>query len=151
MRLTDTLAALEANARHLARHAPTADREIRRAISASDGYPTTTSVSREPGTSELTSVEAAVERRLTIGHRNDRNLADMIAQAEQLTARLVALVNSWLPNPERASSQRCSGGGSMPGAMQWGRPECDNIASRRGLCDACYMRMQRWRNSDDGT
>lgn len=144
-RLTDTLASLEANAKHLARHAPAAEREIRRALSTSDGYPSTTSVSREPGNSELTSVEAAVERRLTIGHRHDLNIAQLIEQADQLTARLVALVNAWLPAPTRGSNERCSGGGSLPGALEWGRPDCDNIASRRGLCDACYMRMTRWK------
>jgi hypothetical protein len=142
--LRTTLDALEANSRHLARWAIVADREIRRSMSEADGYPASTSTSRERGGGELTSVEAAADRRIAIGDRRSTELRQLLEQAEQVTGQLVALVNRWLPSPDRGSAERCSGGGSLPGSLDWGRPECTNIASRRGLCDACYMRMSRW-------
>ncbi len=148
--LRTTLDALEANARHLSRWAVVADREIRRALSEADGYPASTSTSRERGGGELTLVEAAADRRLAIADQRSTQLRQLLEEAERITGQLVALVNRWLPAPDRGTTERCSGGGSMPGALDWGRPECTNIASRRGLCDACYMRMLRWQKPTGG-
>lgn len=148
--LRTTLDSLEANARHLSRWAVVADREIRRATSEADGWPATTSISRERGNAELTIVEAAADRRLAIAGQRTDQLRQLLEEAERVTAQLVGLVNRWLPAHDKADTQRCSGGGSMPGALDWGRPECTNIASRRGLCDACYMRMTRWERPTGG-
>lgn len=148
--LRTTLDALEANAKHLSRWAVVADREIRRALSEADGYPASTSAGRERGGGELTLVEAAADRRLAIADQRSTQLRQLLEDAERITGQLVALVNRWLPAHDRGSVERCSGGGSLPGALDWGRPECTNIASRKGLCDACYMRMLRWQKPGPG-
>lgn len=142
--LLTTLRTIEANARHLARYAPIAEREIRQRLSEADGYPTSSSVGRERGGGELTLVEAAADKRLHLADHRSVMLRELLEKAERVTSELVGLVNAWLPSPDRGSAQRCSGGGALPGALEWGRPDCTNIASRRGLCDACYMRMVRW-------
>jgi hypothetical protein len=150
-KLTDTITRLDANVRHITRHATTADRQIRTSLSVADGYPTATSLGRTSGGgSELTSVEAAADKRLALGDARTEHLRQLLEQAEQLTYNIVNLVNSWLPTPERSTNDRCSGGGSLPGALDWGRPDCTNIGTSRraGLCDACYMRWKRWERDD---
>jgi hypothetical protein len=147
--LSPVLRSLHANVEHLLRHAITADTAIRRAVADHDGWPSTTSIGRERGNAELTSVEAAADRRVTLVDTRSLQLRQLIEQAETITGRLVGIVNDWLPHPERGSALRCSGGGALPGALDWGRPDCTNIATRQGLCDACYMRMRRWTSEHD--
>lgn len=150
--ITSTLRTIDANVKHLVRHAPTADRQIRQALSVADGYPASTGLGRKGGVAELTSVEAAADRRLQLGDTRSEQLRQLLEDVDRLTYRLVVLVNEWLPAPERSTTDRCSGGGSMDGALDWGRPDCTNIGSSRrsGLCDACWMRYARWRSTQGG-
>lgn len=50
------------------------------------------------------------------------------------------------PEAALVASVRCTGGAGEPGFLEWGRPECDNIAAgdRKGMCIACYTRQRRW-------
>jgi len=58
---------------------------------------------------------------------------------------LLGVCDAWeRPTAAEKAAARCTGGVGLRGALEWGRPECDNIASRRGLCDACRKREDRW-------
>jgi hypothetical protein len=124
---------------------PVVERLLRE--TAPDGYPGSTIGGI--GGSELTSVEAAANARLASRDRHDwQTIAatlDTVAQA--LHAGLAACDRHQRPTPDDLARARCSGGMGQPGALEWGRPDCTNIASssRGGLCDACRMRRDRWR------
>jgi hypothetical protein len=123
------------------------------AVTAPDGYPGGGEGVR--GSSELTSVERAVEARLRDANAQDWQI---ILAAHQTATRafhdgLAAIDRHRRPDPTDTTRHRCTGGMGLPGHLNWGRPDCTNIVpdNRRnaGLCDACRMRRQRWQRKGD--
>lgn len=119
---------------------------------APDGYPGGGDGVR--GSSELTSVERAVEARLRAVDAADYRI---ILHAHETASRafhdgLAAIDRHRRPDPGDTARLRCTGGMGLPGHLDWGKPDCTNIVAdgRRsaGLCDACRMRRQRWQRSD---
>lgn len=58
----------------------------------------------------------------------------------------------WLPHidPDDKQAMRCSGGGDLQGALEWGRPDCTNITEPgrgTGLCSSCRGRRERWQRA----
>lgn len=140
---------LTATAGYLHRHAATAQKQLRRELSLHDGFPSTSSAAGGTGggSRELTSVEAAAAARIDgVRHTGDE-LVTLIANALDAANRAAQLVDRHLPPPDRGTEARCTGGGNLRGALEWGRPDCDAIGTsrRQGLCDACYARYSRWK------
>lgn len=54
-------------------------------------------------------------------------------------------------NDEDKQRVRCTGGAGEAGYLEWGRPECDNIADRdrKGMCLRCYTAGYRWTRRQD--
>lgn len=132
-----------------ARRAPAVLELLR--ITAPDGYQTSTL--GDGGTSSSSSsTERAVEARLRHDHAADWALIHSAIESVEraavaLHAGLAACDRHQRPDPADTARQRCSGGMGQPGALDWGRPDCTNIAagSRGGLCDACRKRRDRWK------
>lgn len=78
--------------------------------------------------------------------------------ARQAIARALAIVDEWRAPlaPDELDTlkkdTRCSSSSSMPGYIEWSRPDCENVAAPGrgdGLCDACRMRRWRWEKRDE--
>ena len=132
-----------------ARRAPAVIELLR--ITAPDGYPTST-LGTGRSSDLSSSTERAAEARLS--HDNAADWVLIHSAIESVERAAVALRDGLAacdrhqrPDPADTARQRCSGGMGQPGALDWGRPDCTNIAagSRGGLCDACRMRRDRWR------
>lgn len=116
-----------------------------------DGYPGSASgADRQPGgSSELTSVESAVERRLGLGRRLGGSarldaIQAHLAMAMGQLAEVLVLVDGARP-VERGTYERhrCVGDTGEPHSHLWARPECENIAEAdrtHGLCTTCRQR-----------
>jgi len=78
--------------------------------------------------------------------RRHQQITHGLEQLDRLAEHLLTIINADSPVYVEAKTLRCTGGKSEQGAIEWGRPDCENIAapSRSGLCDACYKRKQRW-------
>jgi len=132
-------------------------------LTASDGYPTSTPGAADRnnggrGTSELTSVEAAViTRTRPIGAETALSAAvraatiavwhsDRKAVRTELKVAL-NITDQWQPpsSPKLAATLRCAG--MVPTSAWPGRPECHNIAdggaNSLGLCVACRRAYYR--------
>lgn len=100
---------------------------------------------------ELTSVEAAADRRRWLEQQHDQ-MEDDIKTLGQilLSARRVAqmtmgqrLVHRSLDGHE----ERCNRGGRRDGSHVWGDPLCERIAdpTKAGMCDVCWEAERAWR------
>lgn len=139
------IAGLPALANQLASIAPRALVRIVRAMDEHDGFPTRGDGVGGRAGSELTSVERAAGQLLPL--ERDRTLIlAAIAEATEAMHRALKVAARHMDRID-ASALRCTGGASLPGALEWGRPECDNIAEpdrKGGLCMACRKRRDRW-------
>jgi hypothetical protein len=141
----DAITQLQAKLADRSRPALTA---ISRAADVNDGYKTTASgadTGPGGGSDTTSSVERAVERRLGASHGKPGPVTDLtdledwvraIAQLQSLILGAFDRYTDTLTDKER-SALRCIGDGTPQGA------NCDRWASRKGMCDACYMRARR--------
>lgn len=145
-RIHAQLDALTKLAEILQRRAPATLRNIDEAMQLHDGYPSTSSgVPRTGGTAELTSVERAAHGISPLMRDHDR-LVDAIRSAAAEIAKALSICDKWTPTVD-ASALRCTGGAGLPGALDWGRPDCDNIAEpdrKGGLCSRCRHARDKW-------
>lgn len=148
------------NTRRLARTRDLVERLIRSwptahhhaATIAADGWPLRGDTAGVRATGHTSSVEAAVIARTT-GTGSGYRTADLVAEFAVLelqleaTADRMAVICDQLAGPPPPAA-RCSGGAGLDGALEWGRPDCDNFADGRpsylGLCIACYNVRRRW-------
>lgn len=139
------LAGLPALASQVASVAPRALRRIVALQDEHDGFPTRGDGVGGRSGSELTSVERAAGQLMPL--ERDRTLIlAAIAEAHEAMHRALKIAGRHLDRID-ASTLRCTGGAGMPGSLEWGRPECDDIAEadrRGGLCAACRKRRDRW-------
>jgi len=118
-----------------------------------DGYPSGGGVR---GSSPSTTVEGAMMRREHL-HDAHEMMARHVAFVDEHLGQLLAEAGAILGRPTSSTTDRCSGGAGLPGALEWGRPDCEENAAvyvradggwsvrEDGLCDACRMRRYRWR------
>ncbi len=119
---------------------------------APDGYPTSTMPGGPTGSgSSSTETQALIRAQQNAGHDWQIILTTIDTCARSLHAGLAALDRHQRPHPDDVARARCTGGMGQPGAIDWGKPDCTNIAThgRGGLCDACRMRRDRWRRQGD--
>jgi hypothetical protein len=54
--------------------------------------------------------------------------------------------------PAAADAPRCRDNQhGRQGTIEWGRPDCLELPTKAGLCDACYHRERRWRKAHNLT
>ncbi len=152
-------------ARQIAELARTLPRSLAYMASvAPDGWPTST-----PG---------APDRVGSAGSGSPDKLAGIVARRQHATASYAALcdavgaatvfvaqmdrpgvrgalraaqrvVDEWQPPVVvQASTHRCAPADSES-LEPWTRPECQDLAVKAGLCNACYMRRRRWKIDQD--
>lgn len=145
--IRDNLDRLGTDIIYIRNRAPQAVRAMHDSDREHDGYPHTASGAdrQRGGNAELNSVEAAASHRSN-STAAQHQLSTLIRHAVDVVGKIVTVVDRWAPAPERATTARCSGGAGLPGNLQWGRADCDNIGTsrRKGLCDSCYQRQRRW-------
>lgn len=107
------------------------------------------------GGAELTSVERTADARLALAD-SEWWMARRIALAAESVSVVLAECGDLMGRPGAVGADRCHGGSSMPGAIEWGRPDCHELAATyprvdgghsiryEGLCVACYNRRRRW-------
>lgn len=139
----------------LARYAvqfPEALHHIDRELRALDGYPASTmgdGMSRS--TAELTTVERGADARLRLSVVRSQLVDDRDAILSLISSAL-AVCRDALGHREAAASgvARCHDAlHGREGALEWGRPECEDLPVKAGLCSACYRRELRWRQAHD--
>ena len=135
---------------NLAARLPVAIATLRRELDIVDGYPATTlgdGMSRS--TADLTSVERAADARW----RMSGNLDDL----RDMATTIVELVNTMNTMTDRALGTRAPAADvarcrdhqlGRDGVPDWGRPDCEELPAKAGLCSACYRRETRWRQAN---
>lgn len=128
---------------NLATKLPHARHHIHQQINTIDGWRATGETDiKVQHTNELTPVETAAQQRLNLWQQ----LTDLETQARHLaTIAANACNNADHITGTRIETPRCTGGFGRDGAIQWGRPDCQDIRGRGELCIACYHRERRWR------
>lgn len=138
------IAGLPALADQAARLSPRALQRLVRLMDEHDGFPTRGEGGGR-GTAELTTVERAAGQLLPLD-RDRRNLIAALDEAHHALHRAIRLSTRYLDKID-ASTLRCTGGAGMRGAIEWGRPDCDNIAEpdrKGGLCSRCRHARDKW-------
>lgn len=120
---------------------------------AADGWPTggDSNVRSKNAISDPTA-NAALNN--TTGTGPGYRIIDQVQRLEQLVATAavtlgdaLTIVDRLMPPP--GATPRCSGGAGLDGHIEWADPSCvrvpDGRPGRRGMCDACYQRYDRWR------
>ena len=138
------IAGLPALAEQTARLTPRALRRIVALEDEHDGFPTRgEGVGR--GSSDLTPVERAAGQLLPLT-RDREAILRAVDEAHHALHRALKIAERYLDRID-ASSLRCTGGAGLPGAIEWGRPDCTDVAEadrKGGLCMACRKRRDRW-------
>ena len=146
-RITAQLSALDRMLENVTKQSTPALAAIKLRTQDNDGYPSTASGSDNgpTGTNTHSSVERAVERRLGATESKTGPVTDLEDVSDFLAAAALAFDNcikilgrysTGLSDSER-SALRCIGDDTPDGAA------CERWATRKGLCDACYMRGRR--------
>jgi hypothetical protein len=129
---------------------PVAVHHLQRELVVLDGYASSTTGRSDPtppGTSEMTSVERAADARLRLTSavdqiRDDRDaILSLISSALHICRQAIG---ERAPVPATRCADALHG---REGAIEWGRPDCEELPSKAGLCGACYFRERRWRES----
>jgi hypothetical protein len=137
-RMVETLAALYPDA-----VAALADRR-----DTVDGYSAGSNGPKVMASAELTSTEAAAEARL----HASRCIADLDAGLTLLAATVHDMTRECrhaLADTPREEPTLCSCHGHDGAELAradggWSDPTCRRLATRGGLCDACYLRKRAW-------
>ena len=138
------IAGLPALADQASRLSPKALARIVRLMDEHDGYPSRGEGSGR-GSSEMTSVERAAGQLLPLD-RDRTHLIAALVEAHEAMHRAIKIAGKHLDKID-ASTLRCTGGAGLQGALEWGRPDCDNIAEadrKGGLCSRCRHARDRW-------
>lgn len=121
--------------------------ELARRMAEHDGYPSGRADGAGRGSAELTTVERAAGHLLPL-NRDRSAILGAIDSASAEIHRAITIAQRYLPQID-PTALRCTGGVGEPGHLDWGRPDCTDIAEadrRGGLCVACRKRRDRWKN-----
>lgn len=125
-------------------------------LSAIDGFAAGAGDNR--GTSSSTTVESAMLQRENLHDALDMLRLHLVFINDH-AATALAEYGDLVGRPNATGTDRCNGGSGMAGAIDWGRPDCEELAASYqrvdggwqprydGLCIACYHRRRRWRQS----
>jgi len=139
------LTQLHTTLRYLTAHTPIAIGHINTEINAHDGYPTGASEISVATTRSSSIVEQAAGHLLPL--TDELAYLDYhLDQAERHIARLVSATQRRSPaiTDDDKRRMRCTGGGDLAGAIEWGDSACTEWADAGGLGPACRMRRMRW-------
>lgn len=141
------IASLPALADQTASLAPRALKRIAALIDEHDGFPSRGEFVGGRTMSDTSSVERAALQLLVMPLQKDHDeITALVKDIEAKMKRVVSLSSRHLDRID-ASTLRCTGGAGLPGAIEWGRPDCTDLqeADRKGgLCMACRKRRDRW-------
>lgn len=141
----NVIAGLPSLADQAARLTPRALRRLVALEDDVDGYPTRGEGGGSRSTSESTPVERAAAQLLPLS-RDREAILRAVDDAHHALHRAIGLASKYLDKIDTAT-MRCTGGASLDGALDWGRPDCDNISEpdrKGGLCSRCRHARERW-------